>query len=406
MKMGDRGSSVLSRRYLVGIVLAGLLGSLLPIGNSAEARACPFCQAEGKTLTQEISEMDVVVTARLEMAPPPLPADGDLPAEVPKAKFKVVDIIKGADLGVKEGAAIEAIYFGDPTKGKLFMIRAMSLAGALQWSTPLALNERSREFVKKLPGVAKSGPDRLAFFQEYLEDADAMLARDAYDEFAKAPYSEVIALKPRMHHDRLVRWISDTKVASYRRRLYFTMLGVCGTKEDVALLESMLRSDSRERRAGLDALIACYLTLKGETGVPLIEELYLGNPKCEYQDTYSAIMAMRFHLQDASTLPKPRVVESLRLVLNNPNLADLVIKDLTDQKDWTSMEKLVSLFKNSDDKTSWVRVPVINYLRRCPLPEAKVHLKELEKLDPEAVKRANSFFPAPATGTPDGASKS
>ena len=94
MKMGDRGSSVLSRRYLVGIVLAGLLGSLLPIGNSAEARACPFCQAEGKTLTQEISEMDVVVTARLEMAPPPLPADGDLPAEVPKAKFKVVDIIK------------------------------------------------------------------------------------------------------------------------------------------------------------------------------------------------------------------------------------------------------------------------------------------------------------------------
>ena len=70
------------------------------------------------------------------------------------------------------------------------------------------------------------------------------------------------------------------------------------------------------------------------------------------------------------------------------------------------LEKLVSLFKNSDDKTSWVRVPVINYLRRCPLPEAKVHLKELEKLDPEAVKRANSFFPAPATGTPDGASKS
>jgi hypothetical protein len=36
---------------------------------------------------------------------------------------------------------------------------------------------------------------------------------------------------------------------------------------------------------------------------------------------------------------------------------------------------------------------VINYLRACPRPEAKAYLVELEKIDPAAVKRANTFFP-------------
>ena len=37
-----------------------------------------------------------------------------------------------------------------------------------------------------------------------LEDGDELLARDAYDEFAKAPYDVVKALKPKMNHDQLV----------------------------------------------------------------------------------------------------------------------------------------------------------------------------------------------------------
>ena len=57
------------------------------------------------------------------------------------------------------------------------------------------------------------------------------------------------------------------------------------------------------------------------------------------------------------------------------------------------MGDLVQLFKDADDKSSWVRVPVINYLRACPKAEAKEYIKELEKIDPAAVKRANTFFP-------------
>jgi hypothetical protein len=51
-----------------------------------------------------------------------------------------------------------------------------------------------------------------------------------------------------------------------------------------------------------------------------------------------------------------------------------------------------------------LRVPVINYLRACPLPKAKKRLDELAKLDPNSIQQANAFFPAAASapsGQPD-----
>ena len=196
-----------------------------------------------------------------------------------------------------------------------------------------------------------------------------------------------------MHHDRLVRWINDRDVPASRRRLYLTMLGTCGTKDDLPMLEEMIRSDDREIKSALDAMIACYLTLKGPEGLPLIDELFLIKKDAEYTDTYAAIMALRFHGQEADIVPRERLTQSLRYMLDRPELADLVIPDLARWEDWSAMERLVDLFKQSDDKSSWVRVPVINYLRACPDPAAKTHLDELAQLDPESMKRASSFFP-------------
>jgi hypothetical protein len=58
------------------------------------------------------------------------------------------------------------------------------------------------------------------------------------------------------------------------------------------------------------------------------------------------------------------------------------------------MERLVELFKASSDEHSWVRVPVIQYLMVCPLPKAKTYVAELEKIDPEAIRRASFIVPS------------
>ena len=89
-------------------------------------------------------------------------------------------------------------------------------------------------------------------------------------------------------------------------------------------------------------------------------------------------------------------------MLDRPKLADLVIPDLGRWKDWSVMDRLVELFKKADEESIWVRVPVISYLRACPLPKAKLYIEELAKIDPDAVKRASLFpFGGAASATPD-----
>ncbi|MBL9125330.1 MAG: hypothetical protein JNG90_16955 [Planctomycetaceae bacterium] len=373
----------------------------------AAALACPFCSGVSLTLSEEMKTATAAVVGKL-VSLPPAPADGQpLTGADSKAVFEIVTVLKGEDLlktadAPAVGRQIDVIYFGQDEPGKLFFLLGNDTPN-VSWATPIPLTERSAEYAAKLPGLPETGADRLAFFQDYFEDTEELLARDAYDEFAKAPYIEVKQLKERMQHDKLVARIKDPNVSPSRRRLYLTMLGVCGSKDDLPLLEEIVKSQNPEQKSALDATIACYLTLNGVDGLPLIEELFLKKPDAEYTDTYAAIMALRFHGQEESQIPRERLVASLRLMLDRPELADLVIPDLARWQDWSAMDRLVQLFKEADEQSSWVRVPVIKYLKECPLPEAKAHIEELAKIDPKVVQQANSFFPLVGAPAPPAA---
>jgi hypothetical protein len=257
------------------------------------------------------------------------------------------------------------------------------------------------------------------------------LAQDAYDEFARAPYSEVIDLSDRMDRVQLMAWIEASQVGPTRRRLYLTMLGVCGQDEDVAKLETMLRydfqqikpalqamvsvmglngsalgapvaselvrADVRRRQQCLDALIAAYLKLKGPDGLPLIEQRFLANPDAEYTHVYATIMALRFHGEETDVLPRERLLDAMRLVLDNPDIADQVITDLSRWEDWSILDRLVAKFKDSQ-QDAWIRQPVISYLLTAAEQpgdvgqQATTALTELEELDPQGVKRARSYM--------------
>jgi hypothetical protein len=379
------------------------LALLLALGLSQVAQACPFCTSVAQTFGEEMKSMQIVVFAQLEQAPDVPAAEADDPnAPLPKAVFRVTEVVKGGEW-VEVGKTIEVLFFGEATKGRNYLIMGTD-APQVMWSTPLGLSERAYDYVKQVPSLPE-GPERLEFFQDYLEDEDEMLARDAYDEFAKTPYDGVKALKDKMKHDRLIEFIKDVDVPASRRRLYFVMLGVCGTPEDAPLLREMMNSEDRKLKAGLDSMLACYLILTKQQGLAEVEELFLKNADAEYADTYAAIMAIRFHGNDTDVIPKSDLVKSLRHMLDRPQLADLVIPDLARWEDWEVMPKMVELFKQADEQSSWVRVPVINYLRSCPLPEAKTWIEELAKIDPDAVKRAQTFFPFDAEGDGGAASQ-
>lgn len=396
-----------SRLTLCWLILLAALVCCLP----GATPACPFCTAVSMTLSEEVAQSAYVVLARpidaaepvteqeLNSSSPDASAtDGTAAAAPPTiaaadAVFEIVEVLKGEEkLGKKR--EIKLMYFSQHPPETQFLVFGSGAVDPV-WTTPTALSERAVEYVRNIVKLPSDARSRLLYFQDYLEDAETMLAGDAYDEFAKAPYADVKLIKERMNRERLLEWVRNQEVPASRRRLYLTMLGICGTQEDIPALEEMIKSQDRHTRTALDAMIASYLTLKGAEGMPLIEDLFLKptEPKAEYTDTYAAIMAIRFHLQETDAVPKPRLIEGLRHMLERSELADLVIPDLARWQDWTVMERLVELFKDAKKESTWVRVPVVNYLRACPLPEAKVYIDELSKIDPESVKRASQFFP-------------
>ena len=388
------------RAAIATTTAVALVGSALV---ERPATACPFCSAAQLTLSEELKQNDATVICKLVVRPPEQSADA--PPEASQCTFEVVEALKGEDVlarqpGAKKPYQIKILYFGEQPIGTTFLAFGIDPAN-LAWGTPTVLSPRAVEYVRRLPKLPESGPGRLEFFQDYFEDADSLLASDAYDEFAKAPYTDLVGLKAKMPREKLIGWIKDPNVSTSRRRLYLCMLSVCGQADDVALLEGLIRNEDRQVRTALDAMIGSYLSLKGPEGMTLVENLFLKNAEAEYTDTYSAIMALRFIGQETTAISRERLIEGMRHMLSRPKLADLIIPDLTRWQDWLVMPRLVELFKNSDEESSWVRVPVINYLRACPLPEAKKHLEELAKIDPDAVRRASMFFPqaAPADGS-------
>jgi hypothetical protein len=107
-----------------------------------------------------------------------------------------------------------------------------------------------------------------------------------------------------------------------------------------------------------------------------------------FTETYAAVMALRFLGEESDIVPRARVLQSLRILLDEPKLADLVIADLARWEDWSVVDRLAELFEKAEADNIFVREPVVNYLRACPLPEAAAAITRLEKIDPEAVRRA------------------
>lgn len=377
-------------------VVATAAALLLAVACVANTWACPFCSATAQTFSEEIASMDAAVFAKLVKVAPGTAA-GKEQGEIPKATFEIYQVLKGDFIKPKQ--QIEALYFGEAPVGTNFLITGVDPKRPM-WSTPLKVTERAEKYLGDVLKLPKEGVDRVKFFLDFLEDKDDVLARDSYDEFAKAPYPVIKELKPYLKREKLNEWIKNPEVAGSHRRLYLVLLGICGTEEDLPYLEEIIRSTDRKKKLGLDSLIACYLTLKGEEGLPLIEELYLKNKKADYAETYSAIMALRFHVTDGGRIPKDKLVAGFRMMLSRSELADLVIPDLANFKDWESTDTLMELYRKADANNAWVRVPVINFLRSSPQPEAKRLLKECEELDPAAFKRANAYFPKANETTP------
>jgi hypothetical protein len=367
----------MARLSILSLVLVvGIFASSTPCG------ACGICEAVAPTICDNVGVADIAVFGRLAKR---ATGFGGL------SEFRIDHVIKGRDkLGDVRVAVVRYFPLETQADDTPFLIIGNALP-EVRWTTPIEVTARSKQYILKMFEFPKEGVERLVYSLPYIRDQEELLWRDAYDEFAKAPYDVIEQLKPHLNSADLKSWIdSNTDQFSKLTNLYFTLLSVCGREEDLPFLEAKLRAPNVTKRNDLNALIACYLSIAKENGIPLIEELFLSSGKYDALPAGGmAIAALRFHGQEAKAIDRAHIEAAMIRLLDIPIQGRAVLSDLARWQVWAPLDKVGAMFTKAAEyeNPSWIRDPAIRYVVACPLPKANALLAGFERAAPKLVER-------------------
>jgi hypothetical protein len=186
---------------------------------------------------------------------------------------------------------------------------------------------------------------RLDYYVKFLEYPDQMISNDAYGEFANAPYADITQLSDKLPREKIRGWITNKDTPQTRMGLYGLLIGLSGTAEDAKILETKILEKTEDFRLGIDGLMSGYLLLTGGKGLTVLDEHKLKNRDVPFSETYAAMQALRFMWKySEGRIEKSRLRASMRILLDRPELADLVIADLARWKDWDVQDRLLALY--------------------------------------------------------------
>jgi hypothetical protein len=103
-------------------------------------------------------------------------------------------------------------------------------------------------------------------------------------------------------------------------------------------------------------------------------------------------------------IEKDRLRQSMRILLDRPELADLVIADLARWEDWSVIDRLMTLYDAEEYGIPSIKRAIVRYMLVASkdkpeegedlahVQKAEDYLAELRNKDPKTVKQAERFF--------------
>jgi len=383
---------------------------------TASASICPFCDAPTLVLAEQIQMCDHLLLGRYLGGTKATDITGG------STRFEVLEI--GFSLGdrYQKGQVIEfPVYYGGNKDGKYTL---MGPNDRLEdWHSPAEVTDVGWEYQSKMPKLATDPKDqtqRLLYFVPYFEHPDQMVANDAFAEFAAAPYSVIVPLRDQLPREKILKWLVDEKTPVTRIGFYGLMAGLCGKPEDADILEKKILVLDSDFRLGIEGVMAGYILLRGEEGLKVLEDAKMRSKvavdkngkemNLPFSETYAVMQALRFMwTYEPDRLSKDRLKQSMHILLDRQELADLVITDLSRWKDWSVQDRLVALYDNQDFAIPAIRRAIIRYLIACSqdkgpkqadgtevVPDTALRaveqLKVIEQKDPKTYADAKRFL--------------
>ena len=391
---------------ILTLLLCGWFASLNGYGDDFSGNRCSFYRP---SLREQWTHSDSIMIATWSKAPSANAQNGDSS----KARLMVIEVIKEPKQeseNIKLGKIIREskVQLGSEGERVLVFGNVQSDESYRYSLFPKPLTEALLDYLRQIPSVDAKPAVQLAYFAKHFESPDPMVAEAAFYDFSMpAEMKDLVEIRDHLSPDKLRQWLTNPQTDSHRIGMYGFLLGLVGNETDIQLLREISLRPVQEFGIGADRLFTGYLMLAGVQGLEVLEEAKLKNKTAPFSEAYATMQALRFMwTYGDGRISKDRLRQSMRIILDRPELADLVIIDLGRWQDWSVSDKLMELYGQAGyDIPSTKRAIVRFFLTeeaakpkdpKESLPEhvitAQKHLKTLREKDPETVKAAEEFF--------------
>jgi hypothetical protein len=382
---------------MMRILLLSIIG-LVWQTNSADAAWCPFCGTmQGQTLVKEVQQARFVLYGTPSNPQVKQEADG---REISSTEFTIDEVVK-TDPFIKNKKTITLPRYIPPsTTGPEKLLVFCDLNND-QADTYLYLTAKDEALIKYLKDAIKLDdkniPKKLFFYFNYLDHVDNEIATDAYKEFAKADYADVMKMvkehgSVEMRH-KLKTWLKDPNTAIYRFGLIGLMLGLSGKAEDGETFLSLLNDPNNNLISGIDGILAGYILVDQPAGWKYTKGL-ITSTNNDFNKRYAALRTLRFLWEThIGHVPEGDLLGAMEQFLAQGDIADLAIEDLRKWKQWKFTKTILDLAKRESHVSSIVQRAVLRYMLSVPNDaDAKAYVENVRKTNPDKIKDAQEIL--------------
>lgn len=372
---------------------------------NAPSIAGPICPRPKLTLSERIEQSDVAVLARFVGSVEKTEKSSG------SAVYELREILRNRKEHVRSGDRLVRPQESDAESGDAFLLTGVQDGREFEWAPPVKISVEGISYLQHIPRKDVPTAERLPYFLKFLESSDPIVSVDAYSEFSEADYEEVAKLADRFSREKLRKWITDPQTPPVRIGLYGKMIGLCGNASDAEILRRQIVIKPEKFRIGIDGVMFGYLQLTGVDGLELIDRTKLKATDLPFSEMYQAMQALR-HMWDHgnSGISKKRLLQSMRLIVDQPMLSDLAIHDLARWKDWGMQDHLMSIYGVGEFAEPTIKRAIVRYMLKSsqdippnadPDDESKLPahvvqgrrcIRQLDKKDPETIRQAKRFF--------------
>jgi hypothetical protein len=375
-------------------VIALLFTLVVPALVSAH---CPFCGTmQGQTLVKEVQQAQFVLYGVPSNPQVKREADG---REISTTDFTITDVVKNDAFLKNKKTLTFSKYIPPSTTGPEKFIVFCSVSNN-EVDSYLFISSKDEALVKYLKEAIqldeKQVAKRLYFYFNHLDHFDLEISQDAFKEFAKADYADVVKMVKEFGGDsmrkRLQGWLKDPNTAQYRFGLIGLMLGLCGEKTDSEVFLSVLNDPEKSLLTGIDGLLAGFILLDKDAGWKYTMNLVNGEK--DFNKRYAALRTVRF-LQDTHMghVSQEELLGAMEQFLGQGDISDLAIEDLRKWKQWKYTKRIIELGKTDSHAAPIVQRAILRYMLCATGDQAATdYVAAIRKEHPERIKDAQEIL--------------